>query len=182
MQKFSRNIPSRPQLNRINHQIRISPIRVVRDGEQLGVMPTSQALRMAQDEGLDLVEVAPTARPPVCHIMDFGKFRFDQSIKEKESRKKQKSVQDKEIRLSPVVDEHDLVTKANQAKGFLEEGKRVQFLLKFKGRSIVHKDLGFEVLNKMLEQLTEVATVEVPPRMEGRTITCRVSPKKDKEK
>lgn len=182
MQKFSRNNTGRPQLQRVNHQIRISPIRVVRDGVQLGIMPTSQAMHIAQDEGLDLVEMAPTARPPVCHIMDYGKYRFDQSIRDKESRKKQKAIQDKEIRLSPTVDQHDLETKVNQAKEFIADGKRVQFLLKFKGRTIVHKDLGFEVIAKVISMLENVASVEMPPRMEGRSILCRVCPKKDKDK
>lgn len=180
MQKFRDNELDRPHRNRINHQIRISPIRVVKDGEQLGILPTSTALRMAQDEGMDLVEIAATARPPVCHIMDYGKFRFDQGIKEKENRKKQHSLQDKEIRLSPVVEEHDLETKVNQAKEFLLDGKRVQFILKFKGRSIVHKELGFEVVRRVLEKLGESSSVEMPARMEGKTITCRVCPRKDK--
>ena len=165
---------------RINSQIRISPVRVVRDGEQLGVMPTSAALRLAQDDGLDLVEIAPTARPPVCHILDYGKFRYEQSIKEKENRKKQKVTQDKEIRLSPVVEEHDLVTKVNQARTFLNEGKRVQFSLRFKGRLIVHKDIGFDVVARVLDKLNDVATVDLSPRMEGKSIIFRVVPKKTK--
>ncbi len=179
MQKFGRNNP-RPNLNRINEQIRISPVRVIWGTQQLGVMPVSNAMRMAKDEGLDLVEIAPDARPPVCHIMDYGKYKFDQSIREKENRKKQKIVQEKEIRLSAVVDQHDLVTKVDQAKSFLAEGKKVRFLLQFKGRIIVHREIGFQVIDKVLEMLAEVATVETYPRMEGKTIDCRVSPKKEK--
>lgn len=144
-------------------------------------MPTGEALRLAQDEGLDLVEIAPQARPPVCHILDYGKFRFDEGRRKKESQKKQKTMQEKEIRLSPVVDKHDLETKVNQARGFLEEGKRVQFTLKFKGRMIVHKDIGFGVIGDAIALLADVGTVEGQPRMEGRTIICRVGPKKDKE-
>lgn len=180
-QKFGRDNPARPQTARLNEQIRISPIRVIKDGTQLGVMPTSQALRLAQDDGLDLVEVDARARPPVCRIMDYGKHRFEESLRDKENRRRQRSAQDKVIWLSPVVDDHDLDTKVGQARSFLGEGKKVQFVLRFKGRLIVHKDKGFDVLSRVVALLADVSQVEGQTKLDGKTLTCRVTPRKGKQ-
>ena len=139
----------REDQNRVNWQIRVPQVRVVRDEEQLGVMPTDAARKMAMDDGLDLVEIAPTAKPPVCRIMDYGRFKYEQNIKKKEAAKKQREsqVQLKEIRLRPAIQDHDIETKINQAKKFIEEGCRVQFNLQFKGyRELNHKDQGFTVM------------------------------------
>ena len=176
--RFSRNVPPPRNTHRINLKIRVPNVRVVRDGEQLGIIATHIARQMAADDGLDLVEVAPTAVPPVCHIIDYGKFKFDQSVKEKEQRKKTKRVEDKEIRLRPGIDDNDIVTKLAAARKFIEEGRKVQFVLEFKGRSIVHKDRGFEVIKRIVQELADTATTESSPRLDGKRIVCRLEPKK----
>lgn len=177
--KFQNN--RREDEHRINWQIRVPQVRVVREEEQLGVMPTDQARRLAQDEGLDLVEIAPTARPPVCRIMDYGRFRYEQQVKKKESAKKQREsqVQLKELRLRPGIADHDTDTKIGQAKKFLEEGMRVQFNLQFRGqRELSHKEQGFRVMTKITETLKEICVVEKAPKMEGNRITCLLAPLK----
>lgn len=166
--------------NRTNWQIRVPQVRVVREEEQLGVMPTDEARRIAQDDGLDLVEIAPDARPPVCRIMDYGRFRYEQNVKKKESAKKQREsqVQLKELRLRPGIADNDIETKVNQAKKFLEEGCRVQFNLQFKGqRELAHKDQGFLVMKKVTEALEPVCIVEKAPKSEGNRIICCLAPK-----
>ncbi len=173
----NRNNPGRPQLLRINDNIRAPQVRVVRDGVQLGVMPPFAARKLANEAGLDLVEIAPNVRPPVCHIMDYGDYRYKESLKERENRKKQKTVQEKVIQLRPVTDDHDLETKANQARGFLMEGKRVNFVLRFKHREIVHQDLGHQVIAKVVDSLSDVGSLEANPRMEGKSLICRMEPK-----
>ena len=162
----------------MNYQIRIPQIRVFQDGECLGVMNTRDALLKAQEEGLDLVELVPHARPPVCHILDYGEYKYRESLKEKENRKKQRQKDEKELRFRPGIDDHDIETKMTQAKGFLKEGRKVRFVLKFKSREIAHKDRGFDVIKKLIEILSDVAVVESQPRMEGKSIICRVEPKK----
>jgi translation initiation factor IF-3 len=166
--------------NRINWQIRVPQVRVVRDEEQLGVMPTDEARRLAQDDGLDLVEIAPQARPPVCRIMDYGRFKYDEKVKKKESAKKQREsqVQLKELRLRPGIADHDTDTKINQAKKFLEEGSRVQFTLQFRGqREMSHKDQGFSVMKRVTDALESVCIVEKAPKLEGNRIICYLAPK-----
>lgn len=166
--------------NRVNWEIRVPNVRVVKEEEQLGIMPTDEARRLAQDEGLDLVEVAPNARPPVCRIMDYGRFKYEQKVKLKEAAKKQRESQTqlKEIRLRPGIADHDTDTKINQAKGFLEEGCRVQFNLQFRGqREMSHKEQGFTVMNKVIASLQEFCSVEKAPKMEGNRITCCLGPK-----
>jgi len=166
--------------NRINWQIRVPQVRVVKGEEQLGVMPTDEARRLAQDEGLDLVEIAPQSRPPVCRIMDYGRFKYDEKVKKKESAKKQREsqVQLKELRLRPGIADHDTDTKINQAKKFLEEGNRVQFNLQFRGqREMSHKDQGFVVMKRVTEALAPVCIVEKAPKLEGNRITCCLAPK-----
>jgi translation initiation factor IF-3 len=169
-----------PDENRINWQIRVSQVRVVKDEKQLGIMSTDAARKIAQDEGLDLVEVAPQARPPVCRIMDYGRFKYEEKLKKKENAKKQREsqVQLKELRLRPGISEHDTDTKINQAKKFLEEGYRVQFKLQFKGqREMAHKDQGFVVMKRVIEVLDSVCVVEKSPKIEGNRITCCLAPK-----
>ncbi len=180
MQKNNKKDQGREQRTRINYQIRVPKVRVVQGEEQLGVMPTAQALKIAQDAELDLVEIAPQAAPPVCRIMDFGKYQFELKQKEKEQKRKQKEaqVEIKELRLRPVTGDHDAEVKSNHARKFLEDGKKVQFNMMFKGRrEMCHKDQGFEVMKKILEDLASVCEVERPPKMEGNRLTCRLTPK-----
>ena len=175
--KFQSN--RREDGNRVNWQIRVPQVRVVKDEEQLGVMSTDQARRLAQDQGLDLVEVAPTARPPVCRIMDYGRFRYEQQLKQKESARRQREsqVQLKELRLRPGIAEHDTDTKIGQAKKFLEEGSRVQFNLQVRGhRELSHKEQGFRVMVRIVDCLKNCCVVEKAPKMEGNRITCLVAP------
>ncbi len=161
---------------RVNYQIRIANVRVVKDGEQLGIMPTEKARKIAQDAGLDLVEVAPHANPPVCHITDYDKYRYQQKQKEKEQKRKQKeSINElKEIRLRPGIQDHDVETKINAIKKFLVGGKKVQLSLQFKAREITHKEEGFRVVNKIIKDLGDCASVEREPKMEGNKLTCRL--------
>lgn len=163
----------------INEQIRDKEIRVIgADGEQLGVMPTKDAQHLADEAELDLVMIAPTAKPPVCRIVDFGKFKYEQLRKEKEARKKQKIVEIKEIRLSPNIDTNDLNTKINAAKKFLSKGNKVKITLRFRGREMAHMRENQHILNDFAEQLGENAVVEKAPKIEGRTISMVVSEKK----
>jgi translation initiation factor IF-3 len=166
--------------NRTNWQIRVPQVRVFRDEESLGVMPTDEARRLAQDEGLDLVEVAPTARPPVCKIMDYGRYKYEQNVKKKENAKKQREsqIQVKELRFRPGIADNDIDTKINQAKKFLEDGFKVQLNLQFRGqREMSHKDQGYAVMRRVTGILEAIAIVEKPPLLEGNKITCFLSPK-----
>ncbi len=164
--------------HRINDQIRLSPIRVVdQEGKMLGVIPTSEAMRTAMDAGLDLVEVAPNERPPVCRIMDYGKFKYEQKRKAANSAK-QHQVQLKEIRLRPKTGEHDIDFKVKQAREFLVHKDKVKFNVQFKGRENAHHDRGREMLASIIEQLQDVSKVEKTPSMEGgRNMTAVLSPK-----
>lgn len=163
---------------RINHQIRIPEVRVIDgEGNQLGIMPTDQARRMADEKGLDLVEVAPDARPPVCKVMDYGKFRYTLKKKEHDQKKKSHATQLKEIRLRPKIDKHDRDFKLNQAKGFLAEGHKVQFNMLFRGRELAHQEVGRQVMDHILKELIEICKVERPPMMEGRRMTMLVAHK-----
>jgi len=156
---------------RINHQIRVPKVRVVgADGEQLGVMSTDEALARAAAANFDLVEVAPTAEPPVCRIMDYGKFKYEQSKKEKISRKKQTVIHVKEIRFRPKIENHDYEFKVRHARKFLEEGDKVKASVIFRGREMVHQEFGRGILRKMIEDLQDVAKVEHEPKMEGRIL------------
>lgn len=166
------------QYTRVNDQIRFSPVRVVKDGEQLGIMPLENAKKLARNAKLDLVEIVPQARPPVCSIIDYGKYRYEQSIKEKESKQKSKNIEVKEIRLSPKIADHDVDTKTKAARKFIEQGKKVQLNLLFKGRDLAHKDTGFAVVTKITENLEDVAQVELKPKLEGKRLICRLEPKK----
>lgn len=166
--------------NRINFQIRVPQVRVVRDEEQLGIMSTEHARKLAQELNLDLVEVAPQARPPVCRIMDYGKFKYEQKVKQKEAAKKQREtqVQVKELRLRPAIADHDTDTKINQAKKFLEDGHKVQFNLQFKGqRELSHKDQGFAVMDRIMNALASFCIIEKAPKLEGNRLICCLAPK-----
>jgi translation initiation factor IF-3 len=166
--------------HRVNFNIRVPQVRVIRDEEQLGIMATDVARRMAMDDGLDLVEIAPTAKPPVCRIMDYGRFKYEQNIKKKETAKKQREAQThlKEIRLRPGIADHDTDVKIGQAKKFLAEGHRVQFNLQFRGgRELSHKERGYQVMQRIIEALAESGTVEKNPAMEGNRIVCCFTPK-----
>jgi translation initiation factor IF-3 len=169
--------PQKKSFTRVNEQIRISPVLVVKDGRNLGIMSNYEALRMARDEGLDLVEVSPNSRPPVCSIVDYGKFKFDQS-KKKKKEKSGNLQKEKEVSFRYIIDDHDLETKVNQIKSWLDSGERVKVTVKFKGRENAHKDEGMVVINKCLDLLKEVATVEKKPSFEGNQIVARLTKNK----
>jgi translation initiation factor IF-3 len=161
---------------RINEQIRISPVRLIGvQGEQLGVVPTSQAQEMAREAQLDLVEVAPNERPPVCKIMDYGKFRYQQSRKGTKSKPHQQKL--KEIRVRPKTGGHDVETKINQARKFLEHKDKVLLNVLFRGRELQHIDEGRRIINSMVEKLADLAKIEKPPSMEGKRMTAMLAPK-----
>ena len=160
----------------INEQIRDKEVRVIgQDGEQLGIMSSREALRLAEEAGVDLVKIAPTAKPPVCKIVDYGKFKYEQTRKEKEARKKQRTVEIKEIRLSPNIDTNDLNTKINAARKFIGKGDRVKITLRFRGREMAHKEVGREILDSFFEQLKDIAVIDRPAKMEGRTMVMFLS-------
>lgn len=140
-------------------------------------MSSRDALRVAREQELDLVEVAPTAKPPVCRIMDYGKFKYEQAKKEKEARKKQKTITIKEVRMTPKIDEHDFQVKARNAEKFLKNGDKVKVTIRFRGREIVHADLAKEQLERMAEQLKDFASIERVPKLEGRNMTMLLAPK-----
>ncbi len=153
-------------------------VRVVtQEGEQLGIFPIRDALRLAAERNLDLVEVAPSAKPPVCRIMDYGRFRYEQAKKDRDARKKQHQVTIKEVKLRPRIDEHDFVVKAKNAERFLKEGDRVKATIMFRGREIVHVDLGRDVLDRLVAFVQDIAIVERPARVEGRNMTMFLVPK-----
>lgn len=146
-------------------------------GEQLGIIPIKQALKMAGEVGLDLVEVAPTAKPPVCRVMDYGKYRFEQSKREKEARKNQKIISIKEVKLRPNIEDHDFETKARNAEKFLKSGDKVKVTIMFRGREITHPDNGRQLCLRMAAQMEQIAAVEKPPKVEGRNMTMILTPK-----
>ncbi len=155
----------------INEQIRDKEVRLIgADGEQLGIVSSKEAQRLAEEAGLDLVKIAPTAKPPVCKIIDYGKYRYEQARKEKEAKKKQKTVELKEIRLSPNIDTNDLNTKINSAKKFIEKGNKVKVTLRFRGREMAHMNQSKYILDDFAEALADVAVVEKAPKVEGRSI------------
>ncbi len=163
---------------RYNERIRISPVRLINEKEdQLGIVPTAEALRLAREAGLDLVEVAPNARPPVCKILDFGKWKYQQQKKEQKSHSHSKGGQLKELKLRTVrIGDHDLEIKVNHARMFLAEGNKVQFTLQFKGRELAHTDLGYNIFVKIREWLFLVSKVERPAKMEGKRMTMVLQP------
>lgn len=163
----------------INEQIRDKEIRLIgEDGEQLGIMSARDALKMAKDAELDLVKIAPTAKPPVCKIVDYGKYRYELARKEKEARKKQKIIDVKEIRLSPNIDENDLNTKVNAAKKFIEKGDKVKVTLKFRGREMAHMANSKVILDVFADKLKDIAVVEKPAKLEGRSMQMTLAERK----
>ncbi|OGT93181.1 MAG: translation initiation factor IF-3 [Gemmatimonadetes bacterium GWC2_71_9] len=163
---------------RVNRMIRISPLRVIApDGEQLGIMTVDEALAAAEARGLDLVEVAPTARPPVCRIMDFGKFKFEQAKAARAAKKKQRSVELKEIKFRPGIDEHDFEFKCRHGREFLAEGNKVKVTMMFRGRQMAHPELGKVVLDRVAETLADLGKIEQEARLEGRNMTMLLTPK-----
>ena len=164
----------------INEQIRDKEVRLIgEDGEQLGIMSAKEAYKLAQDAELDLVKIAPTAKPPVCKIIDYGKYRYELARKEKEAKKKQKTIEVKEVRLSPNIDVNDLNTKVGAARKFIEKGNKVKVTLRFRGREMAHQQIGMEVLNRVKDDLQELAVVEsFPTKIEGRQMIMVLAPKK----
>lgn len=167
----------------LNEAIRARQVRLIGvDGKQIGVVSKQEALRKAADEELDLVLLSPNAKPPVARIMDYGKFRFEQQKKAKESRKKQKVVAMKELRLSPTIEGNDFDFKLKHARKFLEKGAKVRISIRFRGRAITHKDLGRQVLLKMADETSDIATVVSRPKMEGRQMFLMLAPASEKGK
>jgi translation initiation factor IF-3 len=163
----------------VNRQIRISPVRVIAsDGEQLGIMPIEEAIATAENEGLDLVEVAPTARPPVVRIMDYGKFKYEEARKARAARKNQHQILIKEVKFRPGIEPHDFDFKIRHARRFLEEGNKVKVTMMFRGRQIAQPEMGREVMMRVAAELDELGKVEQLPSMEGRTMIMIVGPKK----
>ena len=166
---------------RINAEIRAREVRVIgSDGEQLGIMSGREAQQLAYEKHLDLVEIAPTGKPPVCRIMDYGKYRYEQQKREKEARKKQKTFDIKEVKLRPGIEEHDFNVKFKNAVRFLEDGDKVKVTIMFRGRELSHPELGEVLLNKMAAQLKEMAVVERQPKLEGKNMIMIVAPKPSK--
>lgn len=163
----------------INEQIRDKEIRLIgEDGEQLGVMPAKDALKLAKEANLDLVKIAPTAKPPVCKIVDYGKYRYEQARREKEAKKKQKVTDVKEIRITPNIDENDLNTKANQARKFLTKGDKVKVALRFRGREMAHMGSSKAILDSFFAKIEDVAVIEKPAKLEGRSMIMVLSEKR----
>lgn len=164
----------------INEQIRDKEVRLIgEDGEQLGVMSAREAQRLAEEAGLDLVKIAPTAKPPVCKIVDYGKFKYEQARKEKEAKKKQKIIEIKEIRLSPNIDTNDLNTKVNAARKFLTKGDKVKITLRFRGREMAHMNNSKHILDDFAASLSDIAVVEKAPKVEGRSMTMFLTEKRN---
>ena len=163
----------------INEQIRDKEVRLIgEDGEQLGVMPARDALQMAKDAELDLVKIAPTAKPPVCKIIDYGKYRYELARKEKEAKKKQKVIEVKEVRLSPNIDTNDLSTKMGAARKFLEKGDKVKVTLRFRGREMAHMSKSRYILEDFAKELADIAVIDKPSKVEGRSMVMFLTPKR----
>ncbi len=163
----------------INEQIRDKEVRVIGEaGEQLGIMSSREALQMAEEAGVDLVKIAPTAKPPVCKLVDYGKYKYELTRKEKEARKKQRVIEIKEIRLSPNIDTNDLNTKVNAARKFLSKGDRVKITLRFRGREMTHMANSKHILDDFAQALSDVCVVEKAPKVEGRSMTMFLTEKR----
>jgi translation initiation factor IF-3 len=164
---------------RINEKIRARDVRVIgSDGDQLGIMPPEQALRLAQEQGLDLVEVSPDAAPPVCRILDYGKYRYQLNKKAQEAKKKQRVIQVKEVKFRPKTDEHDYEFKRNNIIRFLSKGKKVKATVIFRGRENQHRDIGYKILSRIRQEIGEYGVVEAEPRQEGPFLDMILAPKK----
>ncbi len=171
-------VPQREDEHKINHRIDSREVRLINaEGENIGVVPTRQALAMADEAGLDLVEISPDAKPPVAKILDYGKFRFQEQKRAAEARKKQKVIEIKEIKLRPMIDDHDYEVKMRAARRFFDEGDKVKVTLRFRGREMDHQDLGYKLLIRVKADIADVAKVELEPKPEGRQIIMILSPK-----
>src|ERR1041384_121146 len=173
--RFDRRRPE--QGLRINHRIRVPEIRVILEEEQLGIMPTHEALRLAEEKGPDLVGIGPRAFPPVCRIMDYGKYKYEEAKKKQQQRKKASTVETKEIKFRPKTEEHDMDFKVKHVRRFLEGGNKVRLAVVFRGREITHPQTGMKVLNRVVELCADIATVEATPNMEGRRMIMVIAPK-----
>ena len=163
----------------INEQIRDREVRLIgEDGEQLGIMSAREAMKIAMEAELDLVKIAPTAKPPVCKIIDYGKYKYEQTRKEKEAKKKQRTVENKEVRLSPNIDTNDLNTKVNNAKKFISKGNKVKVTLRFRGREMAHVQQSRHILDDFAEMLSDIAVVEKAPKLEGRNMSMVLTEKR----
>jgi translation initiation factor IF-3 len=174
--RFDRRRPE--QGLRINHRIRIPEVRVIgADNEAIGIVATQEALRLAEEKGLDLVEISPRAFPPVCKIMDYGKYKYEEAKKKQQAKKRASTVETKEIKFRPKTEEHDLAFKVKHIKRFLLDGNKVRLVVVFRGREITHPQTGANMLNKVVEATSDIATVEMTPNMEGRRMLMVVAPK-----
>jgi translation initiation factor IF-3 len=170
--------PQKEEGNRINHRIDAREVRLIgADGENIGVVPTRQALAMAEEANLDLVEISPDAKPPVAKILDYGKFKFQEQKRAAEARKKQKVIEIKEIKMRPMIDDHDYDVKMKAIKRFFEDGDKVKITLRFRGREMAHQELGHKLLNRVKADTVDIAKVESEPRFEGRQIVMVIAPK-----
>ena len=169
---------SKEHQHQVNELIRAREVRLIGvDGSQLGIKSIREALQLAQEANLDLVNVAPQAKPPVCRIMDYGKYRYEQSKREKEARKNQKTIQIKEVRLSPTIEENDVKTKLSNVKKFLKKGNKVKLTIRFRGREITHQELGRSILDRMAKEVEDLSEVERAPKLEGRQMIMILAPK-----
>ena len=173
--RFDRRRPE--QGLRINHRIRVPEVRVITEEEQLGILPTHEALRLAEERGLDLVEISPRAFPPVCKIMDYGKYKYEEAKKKQQARKRASTVETKEIKFRPKTEEHDMAFKVKHVRRFLEGGNKVRLAVVFRGREITHPQTGMNVLNRVVEMCSDIARVEATPNMEGRRMIMVIAPK-----
>jgi len=173
--RFDRRRPE--QGLRINHRIRVPEVRVIAEEEQLGILPTHEALRLAEERGLDLVEISPRAFPPVCRIMDYGKYKYEEAKKKQQARKRASTVETKEIKFRPKTEEHDMAFKVKHVRRFLEGGNKVRLAVVFRGREITHPQTGMNVLNRVVEMCSDIAAVEATPNMEGRRMIMVIAPK-----
>ncbi|WP_216593312.1 translation initiation factor IF-3 [Advenella kashmirensis] len=165
--------------NRINAEIRIPEVRLIGvDGEQLGIVKTVEALRLAEQEGIDLVEIAPNAEPPVCRIMDYGKFKYQEQKRQQEAKAKQKIIQVKEVKFRPATDEGDYQVKLRNLKRFIEDGDKAKVTLRFRGREMAHQELGMRVLERVRDDMAELVQVEAMPKLEGRQMVMVLAPKR----
>src|SRR6478735_1908318 len=173
--RFDRRRPE--QGLRINHRIRVPEVRVIAEEEQLGILPTHEALRLAEERGLDLVEISPRAFPPVCRIMDYGKYKYEEAKKKQQAKKRASTVETKEIKFRPKTEEHDMAFKVKHVRRFLEGGNKVRLAVVFRGREITHPQTGMNVLNRVVEMCSDIAAVEATPNMEGRRMIMVIAPK-----
>ncbi len=166
---------------RVNEQIRAREVRIVdNDGEQIGVMPLKKGMSIAEEKGLDLVEVAPQAKPPVCKVMDYGKYKYEQAKKAKEAKKNQNVMKTKEVQMSVKIEEHDFNVKLDMARRFLNDKNKVKVRIRFRGREITHKEIGYDLMEKFAEELEDLGRVSSEPQMEGRHMLMFIVPKSDK--